>query len=279
MEVIQEEAKCPVCNFRIKNWGQSGKFTIMVCSKCGLGITKYSNIQSSDYHRDTVYLQSIEQFRNIFERRSNIIKSYHPTPGRILEIGSSTGLMLSLFKQRGWEVMGVEMSQQAANYAQAHGIPTIKEKIEEVKLLAESFDVVIINHTLEHLNDPNAVLEKIYLLLKDKGIVLIDVPNFGSFSASILKNRWPSLLPEEHLWHFTFMALSKILKNHHFNVQSVSYPSGIWDYGSPLKEVWQSFIGFKKRFFINVFTAVPSLIISFLNQGTTLTVLAQKIKK
>lgn len=268
--------KCVICQGPVKVFLKKEGFLIYRCGGCGLGITEGLQVKGDSYHRDEVYAGEREQFTNIFKRRTNLIKKYAKNPGKVLEIGSSTGTMLSVFKKEGWKVLGIEVSPKAADFAIKSGIPTVKSTFEKTSLPRESFDVVIINHTLEHLELPEDILEKVYGLLKMGGLILIDVPNFGSFSAGFLKGRWPYLLPQEHRWHFTFDALKQILSRSGFEVLESSMPSGIWDYGNPLLELWQSFRGGKKRFFKDFITAIPSLLLTLLGKGTSLTVLARK---
>ncbi len=270
--------KCLACGEKMQFWGKVGEYNISVCPKCGFGKTDNPTIQGSGYHRDAVYQQESEQFKNIFQRRIKLINSLNLKPGRVLEVGSSTGLLLSILKEKGWKVTGVEISSEAARYAERRGVSTLQIPIEELNLPLKSFDLIIANHTLEHLQNPEEVLQKIHELLRDGGILLIDVPNFGGFSARIFKKSWFALLPQEHLWHFTFDSLSRILKLSGFEVINHTSPSGVFDYGDPTKELWQSFIGFKKRFFTNMVTLLPNLLITLLNDGATLTVLA-KAKK
>lgn len=276
---LSETNRCLACGSEIKFWGESGKHQISVCSRCGLGITDNPNIQTEKYHRDSVYQQESNQFKNIFQRRVKIIDSLHLKAGKVLEIGSSTGLLLSLLKEKGWDVTGVEISPEAAEYAEKRGVKTLQTSFEKLDLPSGSFDMVIINHTLEHLQEPDQVLRKIHGLLKEGGVLLVDVPNFGSFSAKVFKTQWFALLPGEHLWHFTFPALSKLLQSSGFKVLRRTSPSGIWDYGNPLLEVFQSLLGMKKRFFNNVLTAVPNLAVTLLNEGSTLTVVARKVNR
>lgn len=274
---IAKQQTCFICNEKTNFLGSSGHYKISVCPQCGLGITNNPNLQISKYHRDNEYEQESDQFKNIFQRRVNIINSLGIKPGKALEIGSSTGLLLSLLKENGWDVNGVEISPQAAEFAEKRGVKTIHTPVEKLTLPAGTFDLVILNHTLEHLQNPKEVLEKLHDLLIDDGVLLIDVPNFGSLSARIFKTSWFALLPEEHYWHFTFNSLSRLLHSSGFKVLKRTSPSGIWDYGNPLAEVVQSFIGFKKRFFMNIFTSLPNLIVTLINQGATLTVVAKKV--
>lgn len=268
--------KCLACKRGVKLFSKQGKDLIYQCLNCGFGFTKSSDRQKKHYHRDENYIRQEEQFANIFKKRTQIIQKFYPQPGRVLEIGSSTGLMLQILKKLGWQVLGIEISPKAAEFAKKRGVPTIMTHFETTKLTEEYFDIIILNHTLEHLENPVKVLGKVNTVLKDGGVLFIDVPNFGGLSARILRGKWSYLLPEEHKWHFTLNSLKIILQRNNFQVVYSESASGIWDYQNPYLEIWQALTGFKKRFFPDILTALPTLIISKLNQGSGLIIVAQK---
>ncbi len=257
-------------------FGKKGRFEIDKCTNCGLGSTKNLKPQTGEYHRDEVYIHEQDLFENIFKRRIRAIEKYRSSPGKVLEIGSSTGLMLSVFKDRGWEVLGIEMSKLSAKFAQDKGIDTIVGTFEKSRIESGSIDVAILNHTMEHLEDPVQVISKIYRILKPGGLLLIDVPNFGSLSARYQQMNWSLLLPNEHLWHFTKESFENIFKQTGFDLIFCARPSGLWDFDDVFKELIRSFKSFEKRFFIELTTLIPSLIITKLGLGTDLTVIGRK---
>lgn len=266
---------CVICGGKTVSIGHSQGVEIFKCTNCGLGITDSKDMPDySQYHRDATYLAENEQFKNIFSKRVNLILSFK-RQGSVLDIGSSTGELLSLFKNRGWEVLGIEPSAAAASEALKRGIPTVNKTFEEFGT-DQKFDVVILNHVLEHMANPLAILRKVKSLLKEEGIVLVDVPHFGGLAAKVKGAGWEYILPHEHLWHFTVKAFMLLLAKANLRVIYLETHSGVWGYGSPAKEVWQSLIGGKKRFFSNVATALPSFFISKLGLGSGLTVVVQK---
>lgn len=226
------------------------------------------------YHRDEVYLKNQELFRNIFTTVFKKVSRYKKK-GKVLEIGSSTGLLLDLFRNNGWEVQGIEPSKKSSDYALKMDIPTLTTTFEK-SALKKKYDVIILNHVLEHLKNPPGVLKEAHRLLNSGGIIVVNVPNAGSLSARIYKESWEYVLPDEHLWQFTPQALFDLLIDAGFKVVEWSAASGIWEYDSPLLELWQSLTKLKKRLFRNVLTAAPAWVVTQLKMGTGLSVVAIK---
>jgi len=223
-----------------------------------------------NYHRDEDYLKNESMFRNIFKKRFNLIKKYHLAGGikTVLDIGCSNGVFLDLFA--GSETWGVEPSG-SGDMAKKKGHKILKNTFEEAKLPKDYFNLIVLNHTLEHMDNPKEVLNKINVLLKEGGIVFVDVPNFGSLSSRLLGKRWPYLLPEEHKSQFTKKTLTKLLKDSGFKVLYWESRSGIFEYANPLKELG------RKRFLIDILTSPYCLVASALQMGDSMSFVAKKV--
>ena len=271
-------SKCISCGRKIKLFEENSGIKIYRCPKCGLGVTEHTKEkdQYAAYHRDPVYLRESAQFRNIFEKRVNIISKFKNV-GKALEIGSSTGLLLLLLKERGWEIMGIDPSRSSVSEARRREIPTLNTTFEQANLGQLKFDVIIFNHVFEHMANPLEVLKKANKLLKKGGIVFFDVPNFASLSARISGAAWRYILPKEHRWHFTPTALFMLLEKARFTPVYWEAHSGVWGYDNPIRELWESLRGGKKRFVWNILTLMPTWFLTQFKSGTGLSVVAQKL--
>ncbi len=265
---------CLICGSKQKVFSKVKHFTIYKCTNCGFGTTNGASVQNSDYHRDQIYIEEENLFKNIFQKRANKIAKVI-SGGKILEIGCSTGLLLSLLAEKGFEVFGVEISEKAATAAKEKGLKVYQQKFEKIEF-SENFDGIIFNHTLEHIEEPIKALKKASSLLKPKGFLYIDLPNFDSLTAKLFKKRWPLLLPEEHLWHFSLKSLEIIFKQLDFKIVFTEKASGIWDYQKPIRGNLNSLIKLKKRFFREFLTAGLSLLVTKLGKGSDLMVIARK---
>lgn len=265
--------KCILCSKKkFKKLFEVEGYEIIKCIKCGLvktGKGKSKNkISYNNYHRDKDYKENEKMFKNIFKKRYNLIKK-HIQKGKILEIGSSTGTLLQIFKKNGWEAWGIEPSASAIK-AKKRGIKTIKETFEKARLPKKYFDVVVLNHTLEHLEDPLTTLKRVKTILKKEGVVYIDVPNFESLASKIQSKKWKYILPNEHVHHFTPKTLETLLKKAGFRVAWLKTWSGLFDYSNPFLDALQALRGKKKRFFINLYTFPFSFLSTILSKGTSM---------
>lgn len=271
------DKKCIACGGRLSLIGESAGVEIYKCVHCGLGVTSGAGSKKpGQYHRDWVYAKREKQFRNIFQKRADIIQRFGQK-GNVLEIGSSTGILSSLLKQQGWDVAGIEPSREAASMANKRGVPTTVLPFERAKLANKKYDVLIFNHTLEHMTNPLTILKKARSILGAGGILFIDVPNFASLAARVAGVSWKYILPNEHLWHFTPSALFNLLNKAGFSPLWWEAHSGVWGYANPWREIWESLITGKKRFFWNMVTFLPTWILTKLKVGTGLTVVARKV--
>lgn len=231
------------------------------------------DIDYTNYHRDEEYQENEKLFQNIFKKRQNLISNYIKYPNKVLDIGCSNGIFLDLYNNS--ETWGVEPSTTASSLrSTAHRV--INTYFEKAKLPENYFDLVIMNHTLEHVKDADEILRKIYKILKKEGILFIDVPNAGSLSAKILGKKWPYRLPNEHTYQFTKKSLSKLIKDSGFKILHWESRSGLFELANPALDLWQSFIGFKKRFIINLLTFPYSLVTTLLNMGDSMSFISIK---
>jgi len=229
----------------------------------------------SNYHRDKEYEENEKLFANIFLKRVKIIDKFSKKKGIVLDVGCSTGVMLDLFKERGWKTWGVEPSK-SGKVAKKKGHNIRKDYFERCQLPENHFDLIILNHVLEHMDNPVKSLKKVRRLLKKGGIVLVDVPNVGSLSSIILGDRWPFLLPNEHKYQFTKDSLSNVFKEAGLKVIHFESRSGICEYGEPFKELINSLTTFKKRFFTDTLLSPYSILVTLLNMGDSMSLVGKK---
>ncbi len=122
---------------------------------------------------------------------------------RLLEIGSAYGLFLDAARTRGYDVTGVELSAPAAAHARdSLGLTVHSTQLADAPLEGR-FDVVCAWDTIEHVPDPVQFWTAVRNVVADDGVVLFSTPYFSSVPARMLRTRWWTLKPTEHIWQFT----------------------------------------------------------------------------
>lgn len=272
-----KEHKCVFCrSTKFRDLFVTHGSTIEVCSGCGLIRTKgIFNQNYKNYHRDEDYEKSELLFKNISGKIYKDIGRFVEKNGKVLEIGCSTGILLENFKKAGWKCLGIEPSGSAL-IAKKKGLKIINSTFERAKLPLNYFDLVIINHTLEHFGNPIKVLTKIYMDLKKGGKVYVGVPNVGSLSANIMKKRWPYILPHEHKYHFYPLILRRILEQIGFKILSEKSRSGIFNLENPVLGLYNQFVGFQKSFISDLLSTPGALVATAIGKGTNLSIIAEK---
>lgn len=105
---------------------------------------------------------------------------------RVLELGCANGRLGRRYKEvnPNTEWWGVEMSSAAAECAARHLDRVFCVDIEQadLKSLGQGFDVIVIGDLLEHLREPERVLEALNDMVSDGGRLVCCIPNMSHLS-------------------------------------------------------------------------------------------------
>jgi SAM-dependent methyltransferase len=150
---------------------------------------------------------------------------------RLLDVGSGPGFFLQTAKERGWRVLGIEPSRQAAAHARDLGLEVVEGLFNaDTAPGLGRFDVVHLNNVLEHVADPVELLALARELLDKGGLLCLNVPNdFSPFQASAraalnLREWWAA--PPHRLNYFDFESLSLLVSRLGFDIceRTTSFP-------------------------------------------------------
>jgi SAM-dependent methyltransferase len=142
-------------------------------------------------------------------------------PGELLDVGCGRGDLGAAFARRGWRVKGVEPSAEACEVARAQGVDARNGTLDSVTFDDDSFDGVVMRHSLEHVPDPLADLARVFGLLRKGGLVVISTPNFDCWERRRFGSAWFHLDLPRHRTHFTPGSLRLALTKTGFEVASV----------------------------------------------------------
>ena len=162
----------------------------VICKNCGLvwvdprpSADEISEFYSSSYRVEykgayqPKAKHAYRETRRAIARLDRLMRVYKPGM-KILDVGSGAGFFPYVLSKKCIDVTGIEPNKGYAEYARNElGLEGIivgnlfdydGEKV---------FDLITIHHVYEHLAEPCASLQRLFLLLKDDGLVIMEIPN------------------------------------------------------------------------------------------------------
>jgi 2-polyprenyl-3-methyl-5-hydroxy-6-metoxy-1,4-benzoquinol methylase len=159
----------------------------------------------------------IEQWRRmmmpVFSRAGAFIEKKIPR-GRILDMGTGYGHFLWEMQRRGWEVLGLEISNTGVEFATKRlGLNVLPKTLQEAQLPDDHVHVITTFYVIEHLHDPMGFLMECYRVLKPGGLVLIRYPHTTPIKNFLALLRIPNTLYDApyHLSDFSPKTMKKFL--------------------------------------------------------------------
>jgi 2-polyprenyl-3-methyl-5-hydroxy-6-metoxy-1,4-benzoquinol methylase len=209
----------------VKDHSVSGEeFELLVNTEFGFLEThpQPSSDKLLEYYKSDDYISHTDSKRNLLEntyhvvrnislkRKLKLINSFAFEDKNLLDVGCGTGDFLQIAQQVNWTVTGIEPNEEArkiANSKTNNSVFNVKQLLEFEK---QSFDVITLWHVLEHLPNLNEHVSILKSLLKEKGTLIIAVPNYKSYDAQYYKNFWAAFDAPRHLWHFNQKSMAKL---------------------------------------------------------------------
>lgn len=220
--------KCNLCGFDDTRKVQEAEppFCVVQCNHCGLVYTHpMPDSQILEDHYDEEYYRvwmdkQMSRRMEMWQTRLKEIKHYK-TSGRLLDVGCGLRTFLGLASEAGFRVQGTEVSEFITDQTtDRNAIDVFHGELASAQFPKESFDVITLWHSLEHMPDPKGNLSEVKRILKDDGILLIAVPNLKNyimrFCYFLAKGKKYALFSRDakelHLYHFTPQTLSRMLE-------------------------------------------------------------------
>ena len=220
------DRKCPLCR---AGDSREFRFGLVQCAAC------------SCVYSGSIFLQGQEQkaqeewfgdwydlapsfWVRLFEERNNrrtfarIARFVIPRT-RLLDIGIGSGSLLSLMKRRGMEVAGCELSEGVANAAMRNFSVAVHNGPLSTLPAMPLFDLVIMNHVLEHVSDAHGMLVEVKKRMTETGVLHVSVPNIDSWGARFAG--WVSYQPY-HFVYYSPKTLTRVLTEAGFEPLSIS---------------------------------------------------------
>lgn len=136
-------------------------------------------------------------------------KEYLNEDMNILDIGTKDCLFFDILVEKGFEsdkMVGIDCCTEVVEICKGKGYMVHEVDAQETLLPSNSFDFIFIVHTLEHVPNPEQVIQECTRLLKSNGFVFIEVPiqsqidapeKWGHFSPFVSKNQLKKLIEKD----------------------------------------------------------------------------------
>lgn len=233
-ERFSRRIDCPLCGSDTQRelFVKRG-YTFVRCSECSLVFANpqvdesrvlegYKAAGSADLWAEVLLSERQQALDR--EKFAEILDELEPARGggRLLDVGCSIGLFLSLAIERGWQGVGLEFGERALRHARDElGLEVLDVPLDQAGFADESFDVVTVLSVLEHANDPRRLLRDVARVLKPGGCLYLITPNVKSLACRVLHERAATFDGRNHLVYFSRRTLAEILAREGFEAKSM----------------------------------------------------------
>ena len=134
----------------------------------------------------------------------------------LLDIGAGQGEFASFMRDKGWSVVtqdtNIDINQK--DYAHHYNFVKDLKQINE----SESFNVITLWHSLEHIHNVKDLFHQINRLLSREGFLLIAVPNLQAPERKSFGIKWAAFDVPRHLYHFHPDSIKRLCIKYDFNI-------------------------------------------------------------
>lgn len=239
-------------------FGTKESFDYVECAQCGCLQIKEVPGNLSDYYPDAYsslalspllkkiqdrnfiikYLKYYRAYliihnRSIFGKIINAIcpvpdylvwlkKCYATFESNILDAGSGAGTLLFIMYHSGFKnLTGIDLFIEN-DIEYPNGIKVLKRDLSNVE---SSYDVIMLNHSFEHMPEPLTALGQVRRLLTDHGHAMIRIPTVSSYAWKHYGTNWAQIDAPRHLFLHSLNSIERLASQAHLEIKEIIYDS------------------------------------------------------
>lgn len=202
----------------------------VICRNCGLIMTSpclddksNNSFYDGEYHY--IYRAETSPSEARFEERKKeagtiigfIQKHTGIDTGSVLEIGCADGGNIAAFAEKGYKATGLDLSHTYVEYGKERGLDLHCCDASSFVRKGQLFDIVVLNHVLEHFTDLKRELNTIAKLMTDTGVLFVAVPGVKYLTFGAYKRDFLLMLQNAHIYNFTKDTLCQTMKKYGFD--------------------------------------------------------------
>ncbi len=232
LQTHTDSRSCYICGGSCQREVVFASYTYWKCVSCFTSqvlpqpspedLQSYYDVYHLSKHGGGVYDEVEDRMKEDFPTKVHMVINYAKTENpRLLDVGCGKGFFVKAALDSHIQAEGIDLSKSGVEYAvNTLGVKASTGRVQDQEMEGwkESFDVVTLWATIEHLPDPLSVIQAIHNCLKPGGILLCDT--------GLGHNAWESVLPghsqwydaPQHLFVFSENGLIRLLEQCGFSV-------------------------------------------------------------
>tara|TARA_B110000444_G_scaffold90697_1_gene85708 strand:+ start:49591 stop:50532 length:942 start_codon:yes stop_codon:yes gene_type:complete len=234
-------SNCPLCHSKkTEVFTKQIRFdldaTIYKCTECTLTYLDQQsynfseNFYETEYHQ--TYLTHIDpdildpqiHYNKMIKASSfwiEKIKSLLTRNDNVLDVGCSTGHLLSSIRNSANNIAGSELNHKEIDFCKNVLSLDVSSKPLDERFEEKYFDVITLNFVLEHIGEPISFLKNLKRFLKDDGKIIIVVPNIHDpllslYNIDEFKKFYFCI---EHLFYYSEKTLNDVMRKAGFKTE------------------------------------------------------------
>ena len=174
-------------------------------------INTLPNRESNNFYRVERLKKHIKEYE--------MLKLLKGKKRKILDVGCGFGIFLYKFLKslKGWKGIGADLDHKLKGFLKHIGIDMVV--ISDMSKLRGRFDLVSFNRVLEHVKDPLTLLKKANTVLKETGVIYIEVPDMLSHP---LQGAQSDAFTDDHFLVFSPESICRLAKKAGLRVLDLS---------------------------------------------------------
>jgi len=141
---------------------------------------------------------------------------------KILDVGSGNGKLSLILNACGYSnILSIDpYIKQDINYE--NKVIVLKKELNQ---LTEKYDLIMFNHSFEHMSNPFDVLSDAKNKLNEKGLILLRIPTVTSFAWNYYKENWINIDAPRHFFLFSLKSLKILFSKTDLEIVKIFYDS------------------------------------------------------
>ena len=196
------EKKTKTINNKIKD------FLLPASMKFRLGISK-----------SILGLVSNFRYKNTFEWLTKDLGKYKNKS--VLDVGCGSGSLISYFQKCGFkELTGID--PYLSENKKKDGVLLLKNEVYDLKV---KYDLIMMHHSFEHMNNPHQIFKKLSELITDDGLLLIRIPLVDSYAWRKYGTSWFQMDVPRHFYLYSVKSINFLIEKYGFHIEKILYDS------------------------------------------------------